>query len=98
MPLTRLGAEPQRREVPALKSSLWPSGFGGFLVFVWLVVIHLTVVLGLAMYPVATENSERVEKSRVLGWPAVVSRACSHSCVLSFLFLSADSVAGRFLN
>ncbi len=51
MPLTRLGAEPQRREVPALKSSLWPSGFGGFLVFVWLVVIHLTAVLGLAMYP-----------------------------------------------
>ena len=47
---------------------------------------------------VATENSERVEKSRVLGWAAVVSPACSHSCVSSFLFLSADSVAGRFLN
>lgn len=50
MLLTRLGSEPQRREVPALKSSLWPSGFGGFLVFVWLLLIHLTAVLGLAMY------------------------------------------------
>src|SRR5216684_1946032 len=27
-----------------------------------------------------------------------MSPACSRSCVSSFLFLSADSVAGRFLN
>jgi hypothetical protein len=43
---------------------------------------------------VATNNSERSEKSRVLG--RVVSLACSSSCVPSSPFLPADSAVGRF--
>jgi hypothetical protein len=48
--------------------------------------------------PVPAENSENGEKSRVLASAAVVSPACSRSCILSFPFLLADSVAGRFWN
>jgi len=47
---------------------------------------------------VPAENSESDEKSRVLVSAAVVSPACSRSCILSFSFLLADSVAGRFWN
>jgi hypothetical protein len=45
---------------------------------------------------VPTKNSERGEKSRVLRLTAVVSPACSRSCVPSSPFLPADSAAGRF--
>jgi hypothetical protein len=36
-------------------------------------------------------------KTTLRGW-AEGPNACSRACVSSFLFLSTDSVAGRFLN
>jgi|GEM_PF-4777056 len=51
-----------------------------------------------ACQPVPTENSESSEKSRVLGWAAVVSPARLSSSDRSFLGLYADSVIGRLWN
>jgi putative transposase len=48
--------------------------------------------------PVPTNNSERREKSGVLGRVAVVSPACLNSWILSSLCLPGDSVAGRQWN
>jgi hypothetical protein len=42
------------------------------------------------------KNSESAEKSRVLGWAAVVSPACLSSCIPSSQCLPADSAVGRF--
>ena len=47
---------------------------------------------------VPTKNSESGEKSRVLGFTAIVFSACLSMCVPSSPFSPADSVAGRFWN
>jgi hypothetical protein len=47
---------------------------------------------------VPSKNSERGEKSRVLGFAAVVSPAWIRPCVRSFWFLPADCAAGRWWN
>ena len=41
--------------------------------------------------PVATKNSERAEKSRVLGWAAVVSPACFKR-ITSIVILAAAQI------
>jgi len=43
-------------------------------------------------------KTPKVEKPTVLGFTAVMSPPCSDSCVSSFRFLSADSVAERLWN
>src|SRR5437879_13722493 len=43
-----------------MKSSIWPREFKGFLVFTWLLAIHLTAVVGLVIYPLP-------------GWPLLLS-------------------------
>jgi hypothetical protein len=48
--------------------------------------------------PVPTKNSESCEKSRVLGFTAIVFPECLNMCVSSSPFSPADSVAGRWWN
>jgi hypothetical protein len=48
--------------------------------------------------PVSTENSERNENSRVLGFAAIVFPASLSRCVSSSPFSPADSVAGQWWN
>jgi hypothetical protein len=47
---------------------------------------------------VSTKNSESYEKSRIRAFAAVLSAACSSSCVLSSRFLPPDSAVGPFWN
>jgi hypothetical protein len=52
----------------------------------------------LVVTAVATENSERRDKSGVLGFTAIVFSACLSTRVPSSRLLPADSIAGLFWN
>src|SRR5260370_41998502 len=48
--LTR-GAVEQQDGLPSIRSPMWPTESKGILVLAWLLTIHITAVVGLALYP-----------------------------------------------